>query len=84
VKYGFVDVEKVNYSIVRLCSVLDVSRSGYYVWRKRLPSEQMLRKQRLKRRIKAIYQTSYRSYGAPRVHAQLQEEQESIGRHIES
>jgi len=81
VKYGFVDVEKVNYSIIRLCSTLGISRSGYYAWRKRKPSKRSVRKQRLQRRIEHIYHKSYRSYGAPRVHAELQKEQESIGSH---
>lgn len=32
VKYAFIHEEQYNYSISRLCEVLEVRRSGYYEW----------------------------------------------------
>jgi putative transposase len=37
--YGFIEAEKANHSIGTLCRILRVSKSGYYAWRGRTPSE---------------------------------------------
>ncbi len=39
-RFAFIDAEKVNYPVRLMCRVLEVSRSGYYAWRKREPSKQ--------------------------------------------
>ena len=80
-KYAFIEKEKVNHSIVRLCNSLDVSRSGFYAWTVRKPSAKTLKKERIKARIQCIYEESHQSYGSPRIHAQLSDEDYSIGRH---
>lgn len=47
--------------------ILGVSRSGYFAWKKRLPSNREKRKERLKKRILAIYQESHQNDGAPKI-----------------
>ena len=37
--FAFVEAEKANHSILLMYWVLKVSKSGYYVWRTRAPSE---------------------------------------------
>jgi len=54
-----------------MCQVLDVSVSGYYAWRQRPLSCRAKANQRLLAQIKSIHQSSYHSYGSPRVHAEL-------------
>lgn len=54
-----------------MCRVLAVSTSGYYVWCKRQPSERTQADQRLSKRIHEIHQKSQGTYGAPRIHAEL-------------
>ena len=53
------------------CRVLKVSRSGYYEWRDRPPSRRELEDAYLANEVVDIHTMSRRSYGAPRVHAEL-------------
>ena len=63
-----------------MCRLLGVSRAGYYVWRDHTPSAREQADQRLLTRIKLIYGTSRKTYGSPRIHAQLQREGTRVGR----
>lgn len=65
---------------MKMSQVLGVSRSGYYRWRGRGPSERALENKRLKKRIKAIWEDSYKTYGSPRIHEQLKIEGETASR----
>jgi len=54
-----------------MCRVLSVSVSGYYSWRKRPSSQREEANQRLVQQIKAIHARSRKTYGSPRVWAEL-------------
>jgi putative transposase len=56
-----------------MCRVLQVSRSGYYAWRKRAPSATAERQTKLTDEIRAAHQRSRAVYGSPRVHRDLLE-----------
>jgi putative transposase len=56
-----------------MCEVLEVSRSGYYAWRDRGPSERAKQNVELVGEIVEIHAASRRTYGSPRVHAELRE-----------
>jgi putative transposase len=71
---------QAEYPIATMCRVLDVSTSGYYGWLKRCPSERARRDEELSRRIGEIHDGSRRTYGAPRVHAELKEDGEQVAR----
>jgi hypothetical protein len=55
VAFEFVEREKVQHPVARLCRVLRVSRSGYYAWRKRPPSARAQADALLTARITAIH-----------------------------
>lgn len=54
-----------------MCQVLDVSKSGYYHWRKREKSNQQLRREELTRQIKEVYINSRSIYGSPKITKKL-------------
>jgi putative transposase len=57
-----------------MCRVLDVSTSGYYAWSVRGPSARAREDEKLLQRIREIHLHSRGTYGAPRIHAELRDE----------
>jgi putative transposase len=80
VRFGFIETEKACYPVTLLCRVLDVSRSGFYAWRKRAASPRAVEDQRLTLEVSAIYTESRRRYGSPRVHMELRDRGRRIAR----
>lgn len=70
--YTFIEQMCHDYPVVRLCSVLGVSKSGYYAWKARPVSQHEREDGQLKEAIEACYQQSRETYGSPRVHVCLQ------------
>ena len=64
-------MNQANYPIATMCRLLGVSASGYYAWRDRRPSARAAADAALLARIKAIHAASRRTYGVPRIHAEL-------------
>lgn len=62
-----------------MCRVLGVSTSGYYAWRNREPSQRERADAMLTEQIRAIHEWSRSTYGAPRVHAELQDRGVQVG-----
>lgn len=60
-----------QFGVALMCRALGVSRSGFYAWRRRGPGRRALDNQRLLLEIRAIHRESGRTYGSPRVHAEL-------------
>jgi hypothetical protein len=69
--FQLIDQERAHHAVSRLCSVLNVSRQGYWAWTRRPPSPRRLADEQLKPRILAAWRESDHTYGAPRLHAEL-------------
>ena len=70
--YRIISAEKANGIPVSLaCELLDVSRSGYYDWSTRAPSDRELTDAWLIEKIRQIHAENRGVYGAPRIHAEL-------------
>ncbi len=69
--FRFIAAEKASFPIAVLCDVLEVSRSGFHAWQKRSPSPRAREDERLLALIEPIHRESRRTYGSPRVHAEL-------------
>jgi Transposase and inactivated derivatives len=79
-KYEFIEREKANYPIARLIDVLQVSRSSFYDWRNREPSQRERDNETLLERIRVIHAESHGTYGWRRVHAELKAEGWTVNR----
>jgi len=69
--FGFVLARKAEHSIAMMCRVLGVSRSGYHAWAAREPSARAVADTALSVQITEIHALNLKSYGSPRVHAEL-------------
>ena len=77
-RFEFIHEEKALFPLTVLCSVLRVSRAGYYRWRDRGPSERQLREEERALKIKAVHEQSRHTYGSPRICAELRKMGEVI------
>jgi putative transposase len=71
---------QAEFPIATMARVLGVSPSGYYAWRSRPTSAHATADAALLRRIRTIHAASHGTYGAPRVHAELQAEGTAVAR----
>lgn len=63
-----------------MCRVFDVSPSGFYAWAKREPSARAIEDARLTVRIRVFHARSKGTYGAPRIHRDLHDEGDRVGK----
>jgi putative transposase len=69
--FKFIEAEKAEYPVSLLCRVLKVSRSSYYAYKDREPSDRARADATLMWHIHRVHRDSRGTYGAPRVHAEL-------------
>ena len=62
------------YAVRTLCRVLGVSTSGYYAWSDRPPSARARENAELLERMREIHTFSRKTYGRPRMYAELRDE----------
>jgi putative transposase len=69
--FRLIDAKRAQHPVSLLCSVLGVSRAGYYAWKDRPASPRSRRDQELTALIGEVHSESEGSYGWPRMHAEL-------------
>lgn len=79
-KFAFIDAEKAHFPVAALCRVLGVTRQGYYAFVRRGQSGRAQSERDLQQRIEKIHRDSGRTYGSPRVRAQLRREGLRVGK----
>jgi transposase InsO family protein len=79
-RFAFIDVEKASYPLRILCRVLQVSKSGFYAWRRRKPSNRDLEDERLRPQIVGAFKIGRGTYGSPRVQSELVGQGIEVGR----
>ena len=79
-KYAFIEKNRDQYKVRRLCGLLDVSTSGFYAWCSRPMSLHRQYDEQLKTLIQDLHQGFRRCYGAARVHQALTQKGYSCSR----
>lgn len=79
-RYTAIESLQERFAVSLLCTVLEVSSSGYHEWRSRPPSARKLANERLVSQIRVVHAESFGSYGSPRIHASLKRQGRRIGR----
>lgn len=70
-KYQFILEHRHEFRVSRMCRMLDVSKSGFFAWMRREESRREREDAKLLRRIREIFADSGRTYGSPRIWAEL-------------
>ena len=72
-RYRFIEAEKAGHAVTTMCRVLEVSRAAYYDWASG-PSVRDVEDAHIANAIRDVHAASRRTYGTPRVHAELADE----------
>lgn len=78
--YAFIDQQRTAFGVRPLCQALGVATSGYYAQSRLEKSPRARHNAGLLDQIKTIHQQSRRTYGAPRITAELQDQGQSVGK----
>lgn len=79
-KHACIARYEAQYPVALMCRVLGVARSGFYAAQTRAASARAQADGRLRVTIRTIHATSRRTYGSPRVHAELRAQGVRCGR----
>ena len=74
VVFAWIDAEKAEFPITKLCQYLQVSPSGFYAARGRPESAHAQTDRRLRVLVRASFDESRQRYGSPRIHEDLVEQ----------
>ena len=80
-KYAFIRGHENEFRVVRMCSVLRVSRSGYYHWLQRPESRRAREDRELLVHIRRVHLESRRAYGAVKTWRELCGRGVACGKH---
>jgi len=70
-KYRFIENHRSEFRVQKMVETLEVSRSGYYQWRRRPESQQQKANKALLSEIDRVYEESKGRYGSPRIAIEL-------------
>lgn len=79
--YELIHGERAQIPVALAGRVLEVSRSGYYAWRRRGPSKRAQEDLRIRAEIRDIHEEHKGRYGSPRIHRELDARGVRVGRH---
>ncbi|MFI2456268.1 IS3 family transposase [Streptomyces sp. NPDC019539] len=79
----FVDDHQRRYGVKRLCDILGIARSSFYYWRRTAPDRaaRQAAEAKVAARIRQVHKDSDGTYGAPRITAELRDEDGLVVNH---
>lgn len=69
--FKFIEDHRREFRVDLMCRVLEVSRSGYYAYRKRPTSKRKMANEVLLGHVQSVFEESGGTYGSPRVYQEL-------------
>jgi putative transposase len=79
-RYRFVAAERASFPVRMLCRLVGAAVSGFDAWLRRGPARRHDDDRRMSEMMGAIFAASRRTYGSPRVHAELRAQGVRVGR----
>lgn len=79
-RFAFIQAENAAWPVAAMCHALQVSLAGFHAWRRRPESRRAREDRRLGVLVREAYERSRKTYGSPRVHAQLKSRGVQVGR----
>lgn len=79
-KYAMIRKQETKHQVAMMCRVLSVSRSGYYGWRDRPPSDRAQADARLAADVRRVFGEHKGRAGAVRIAKQLRTEGQRVGK----
>lgn len=73
-RFELIDNHRSEFSVMKMCDVLNVSPSGYFKWKNHQPSQQEIRRNQIKERIVFHFYDTQEIYGSPKITGKLQSE----------
>lgn len=70
-RFAFILEHESEFEITRMCQTFQVSRSGYYAWKRRPMSQTRQRSESLTAVIADVHLKNKQVYGSPRIHQEL-------------
>lgn len=80
-RYAFIERHAALFKVARMCTMLGVSRSGYYEWRERPESRRAASDRQLLQNIRTLHVESREAYGAYKAWKVLRSRGVACGRH---
>lgn len=71
IRYLYIEANCGKYPIAKMAKWANVSKSGYYAWHRRRPSQRDLANDELLRKIRELHKKTHESYGPKRMAAQI-------------
>jgi putative transposase len=78
-KYEFIKTYRSEFTVKKMCRVLNVRRSSFYGWVKRTPSQREVKNRILLAEIVKIHDKYEQTYGSPRMRAELNSQGHKCG-----
>ena len=75
-KYAFIKENQREFSVLLMCQLFSVSRSGFYAWIIRTPSKRDQANKMLDVKIKSVFAKHKQRYGSPRITRELKKQKE--------
>jgi len=79
-QYRFIQNHQSEFRVDEMCECLELSRSGYYSWNRRAPSDRSVQDAVIKERIGELHRQARGRYGHRPIHSHLKDEDLRCGR----